>query len=839
MMYNYLLPLLTLLVFVDGYNDTLSGARCGIAGGIACTGALSLGDWKLENGFSNEGTMGTVWDGILYDKGFVVNLNLTGSFDHSIMMDITLPLYNSKKREWILNYGQSGSGAHHWLYNPDSSIQFGSWNGHQVHDPIYTQSKINILTTYDASKALYIMYINDTLHGEIDKCHINLSKDCFRIGTKSISNENDFSGIIHRVQFWNFIYPMNTVTHIPTENPSQTPTENPSQTPIGNPSQTPMNIPSQVPIIIPLQTQQPSPTIPLTSVPTLLPSFNLNDSPSLPTQQPTRSPTYPYIYKGCFKDTASRDLDIKVGSRTWSIETCAQECLYTRGYTYFSMQYPDTNGISECFCGNSYGSYGPLAETSCDHSTGDKLGGGWTNAVYGWPATGNPSQTPIYHPSQAPIGIPSQTPFGNPSHTPTIIPSQTPTYPPSQAPIGIPSQTPFGNLSHTPTIIPSQTPIMNPSHTPTIIPSQTPTYPPSQAPIGIPSQTPMNSPSQTPTNIPSQTPTIILSEAPTGNPSHTPTIIPSQKPTENPSQTPTNSPSQTPTENPSQATTNVPSQATTNVPSQASTNIPSNVPSHASTNTPSQTPTNYPSQTPTNIPSQTQTNYPSQTPTIIPSQKPTLISITSSPTSYPTTFPSYIKEVDIFFVLDISGSTERDYIENIINFLENFALEKFNTYDNTRIAVSVFASKARYIHGIDTIEAKNYEKFKMSLSKIKNVISEGWTNTGNAIRYVGSSSKYLGDKRRKVGDKTQVPGIVFLITTGVPNRPKTNASRYFRYQVEKIKKKHQVKLFVLQFESYKKIYNFVSDNNVLLKSFDDLKKQDSIEKIKRKFNDLL
>ncbi|CAH1781541.1 unnamed protein product [Owenia fusiformis] len=67
------------------------------------------------------------------------------------------------------------------------------------------------------------------------------------------------------------------------------------------------------------------------------------------------------VYLGCFKDEINRDLPYKAyeqnGNNTPSlcIETCAEA-----GYMYAAV----TKG-HKCFCGNSYGRYGSVAETEC------------------------------------------------------------------------------------------------------------------------------------------------------------------------------------------------------------------------------------------------------------------------------------------------------------------------------------------------------------------------------------------------------------------------------------------------------------------------------------------
>ncbi|OAQ20922.1 WSC domain-containing protein [Thermosulfurimonas dismutans] len=92
-----------------------------------------------------------------------------------------------------------------------------------------------------------------------------------------------------------------------------------------------------------------------------------------------------YTYLGCFKDQGDpyglngRDLAaFGFGSDKMTPDLCMRECA-RRGYRYAGVQYS-----SQCFCGNSYGKYGPA--TNCNmNCTGDKnqiCGGNWANSIY-------------------------------------------------------------------------------------------------------------------------------------------------------------------------------------------------------------------------------------------------------------------------------------------------------------------------------------------------------------------------------------------------------------------------------------------------------------------------
>jgi hypothetical protein len=83
---------------------------------------------------------------------------------------------------------------------------------------------------------------------------------------------------------------------------------------------------------------------------------------------------------GCFADENSRDLSgpQQVSSSSQTPEQCVAWCS-SQGFAYAGVQ-----DYNQCFCGNSYGKYGP--STGCNEAcTGDSTqncGGGWANAVY-------------------------------------------------------------------------------------------------------------------------------------------------------------------------------------------------------------------------------------------------------------------------------------------------------------------------------------------------------------------------------------------------------------------------------------------------------------------------
>ena len=84
-------------------------------------------------------------------------------------------------------------------------------------------------------------------------------------------------------------------------------------------------------------------------------------------------------YLGCFKDQENRDIGAdRSDSSQMTTESCRAYC-QGKGYTYAATQY-----ASVCFCGNSYGKYGPAGncDAKCTGNPGEICGGSWANSVY-------------------------------------------------------------------------------------------------------------------------------------------------------------------------------------------------------------------------------------------------------------------------------------------------------------------------------------------------------------------------------------------------------------------------------------------------------------------------
>src|SRR5450631_362444 len=109
---------------------------------------------------------------------------------------------------------------------------------------------------------------------------------------------------------------------------------------------------------------------------------------------------YRYQYLGCYKDADQRDL----GEKQWQDGRMTQRrCINfcgENGFSYAGAQYG-----GQCFCGNSYGRYGKLAENNCNvpcnGDSGRHCGGTWANSMFKISDTSMPGGPPARTTSSA------------------------------------------------------------------------------------------------------------------------------------------------------------------------------------------------------------------------------------------------------------------------------------------------------------------------------------------------------------------------------------------------------------------------------------------------------
>jgi len=120
---------------------------------------------------------------------------------HTIHVKLDMPAEYSSPRQWILNFGQEGTGANHWIWQ-GSFIQFGTWNGQQIRDVDITQCT-SLTTTFDGESTLKL-YCNGELVDHIDNSSFNINSSQIHIGgnQRFEAPSGDFKGCIHEVELW-------------------------------------------------------------------------------------------------------------------------------------------------------------------------------------------------------------------------------------------------------------------------------------------------------------------------------------------------------------------------------------------------------------------------------------------------------------------------------------------------------------------------------------------------------------------------------------------------------------------------------------------------------------
>jgi len=94
---------------------------------------------------------------------------------------------------------------------------------------------------------------------------------------------------------------------------------------------------------------------------------------------PAPPPTAGFRFIGCFKDTWTRDLSgFTTSNPGMTTEKCVSFCR-EKGTAYAATQYGQ-----HCFCGNSYGKYGPATncDMKCAGNPAEICGGSFANSVY-------------------------------------------------------------------------------------------------------------------------------------------------------------------------------------------------------------------------------------------------------------------------------------------------------------------------------------------------------------------------------------------------------------------------------------------------------------------------
>jgi len=146
---------------------------------------------------------------------------------------------------------------------------------------------------------------------------------------------------------------------------------------------------------------------------------------------------------GCYRDAGTRDLSGPYFSDgQMSLEHCASLCV---NYPYMGVQ----DG-SWCFCGDSYGRYGPVfgCNMLCANNASEICGGGWANNIYISPNYA-PTTTPAPPTTTTPVPTTTQPPSTPSPYGPTQPPTAPP--PPTQPPTTTVYLTPAPTTTPAPT----------------------------------------------------------------------------------------------------------------------------------------------------------------------------------------------------------------------------------------------------------------------------------------------------------------------------------------------------------------------------------------------------
>merc|ERR1719360_271537 len=103
-------------------------------------------------------------------------------------------------RQWLLNIGQRGPGAEHWLWRNEDLVQIGAWSGHQIQRADISNS-ISLVTVYDG-KTLSL-YLDGELRAS-QTMTLNIEQNNMDIGVKAKEEAfgEAFSGCIGGVDLY-------------------------------------------------------------------------------------------------------------------------------------------------------------------------------------------------------------------------------------------------------------------------------------------------------------------------------------------------------------------------------------------------------------------------------------------------------------------------------------------------------------------------------------------------------------------------------------------------------------------------------------------------------------
>jgi len=131
----------------------------------------------------------------MYDMGEVL-----GSTPHTIQTRLYFPDAEPADRQWILNLGQAGNGAEHWLWHDNKHIQFGVWGVIAINDAEITQCTY-LSTTYSGTTLK--LYCDGIFIAERDM-KFRIKSSSLNIGKGGYAGQEDFKGCVSEVAIYSY-----------------------------------------------------------------------------------------------------------------------------------------------------------------------------------------------------------------------------------------------------------------------------------------------------------------------------------------------------------------------------------------------------------------------------------------------------------------------------------------------------------------------------------------------------------------------------------------------------------------------------------------------------------
>lgn len=118
---------------------------------------------------------------------------------HTVVMLVTSFGTHDGTRQWLLNFGQKGFGAHIWCWTGENELTFGSWGGHRSQLASIVDCRRQVwATVYDGH--FYKLYIGGQFVGK-SAARFSIEDNTVAIGQSALI-EGDFSGTIEEVRIF-------------------------------------------------------------------------------------------------------------------------------------------------------------------------------------------------------------------------------------------------------------------------------------------------------------------------------------------------------------------------------------------------------------------------------------------------------------------------------------------------------------------------------------------------------------------------------------------------------------------------------------------------------------